>query len=73
MGELCGRTGFVLPRISPRGVVGTSLEMGYGKYVHHLRHALTELGVDPAIARTFAGQSPRAGAATTAAREGARP
>ena len=47
--------------------------MGYDKYGHHLRHALTELGVDPAIAHTFAGQSPRAGAATATAWAGARP
>ena len=47
--------------------------MGYHKHALHLRHALTELRVDPAIARIFAGRSPRAGAATTAERAGARP
>ena len=47
--------------------------MGYDKYVHPLRHALTELGADSAIARTFAGQSPRAEAATTAVRAGMLP
>ena len=73
MRELCGRTGFVLPHISALGVVDTTRPMSYKKYVRHLRHALTKLGVDPAIARTFAGQSPRAGAATAAARAGARP
>ena len=35
--------------------------------------ALTELGVDPTVARTFAGQLPRARAATTAVRAGAHP
>jgi len=47
--------------------------MGCDKYVRHLRHALTELGVDPAAVRTSTGQSPRARAATAAARAGARP
>ena len=73
MRELCGRTGFALPHISSRGVVNTSGPMGFAKYVRHLRHALTELGVDPAIACTSAGQSPRAGAATAAAQASARP
>ena len=73
MRELRGRTGFVLPHMSARGVADTTRPMSCKKYVLHLRHALTKLGVDPAIARTFAGQSPRAGAATTAARAGARP
>ena len=73
MRELCGRSGFVLPHISARGVVDTTRPMSYDKYIRHLFHALTELGVDPAIARTFAGQSPRAGAATSAARAVARP
>ena len=47
--------------------------MGYDKYGHHLRHALTELGVDPTIESALTGQSPRAGAANLAARAGARP
>jgi len=63
----------VLPRISSRNAVDTSRPMGYGKYVRHQRVALTELGVDPAVARTCAGQSPRAGAAGAAARAGAFP
>ena len=53
--------------------VDTSRPMGYDMHAHHLRRALTELRVDPAIARIFAGRSPRAGAATTAERAGARP
>ena len=53
MRELRGRTGFVLLHISARGVVDTTRPMSYKKYVRHLRHALTKLGVDPAIARTF--------------------
>ena len=47
--------------------------MTYQDYVRPLRRALTELGLDKNAAGTFAGQSPRAGAATEAARAGARP
>ena len=71
--ELCGCTGFVLPHISTRGVIDTSRPMGYDKYVRHLSHVLTELGVDPAAARTFAGKATQVGAATAAARAGASP
>ena len=47
--------------------------MSYGNYVRHLRHALVNLGMDQSVAQTFAGQSPRAGAGTEAARARVRP
>ena len=71
--ELFGRIGFVLPHIDSSGVVDTARPMSYGNYVRHLRHALVNLGMGQSVAQTFAGQSPRAGAGTEAARARVRP
>ena len=67
------RRGYVLPFISSRGVVDTSRPMPYQRYVWHLRQVLVCCGLSPERARTFAGQSARAGAATTAAHAGMSP
>ena len=47
--------------------------MAYKRYVQHLRACLRCCGISAADAKKFAGQSARAGAATTAAREGVAP
>ena len=71
--NLFGRTGFVLPHIGPNGVVDTAQPLGYDKYVRHLHKALVNSGMGQAVAQTFAGQLPRAGAATVTARARVRP
>jgi len=68
-----GGTGYVLPATDASGRVNHHTPMSYAAYVRILRHSLTQLGVDPAHAMTFAGQSPRAGGATEAARARVRP
>ena len=67
------RSGHVLPYIDSSGTVDTSEYMPYDSYVLHLRRALVHIGVPEEQSRRFAGQSARAGAATTAARAGMQP
>ena len=47
--------------------------MPYRNHIRHLRSCLVYIGVPPAEAAKFAGQSARAGAATCAARAGVPP
>jgi len=67
------RKGHVLPFIHASGLVDSSRYMPYALYVRHLRQALRHIGISAAHAERFAGQSARAGAATTAARAGLQP
>ena len=67
------RVGHVLPFIHASGLVDTSRHMPYDLYVRHLRQALRHIGISSEHAERFAGQSARAGAATTAARAGLQP
>ena len=67
------RSGHVLPHIDASGTVDTSRYMPYETYVRHLREILVFIGVPEEHSRRFAGQSARAGAATTAARAGMQP
>jgi len=67
------RSGHVLPHIDASGSVDTSRHMPYDNYVRHLRQILVHIGVPEERSRRFAGQSARAGAATTAARAGMQP
>lgn len=67
------RSGHVLPYIDASGFVDSSRHMPYDSYVMHLRRALVHIGVSEEHSRRFAGQSARAGAATTAARAGMQP
>ena len=67
------RTGHILPAIDAKGRIDGSRFMAYKQYVQHLRACLRCIGVSAADAKKLAGQSARAGAATTAAREGVAP
>jgi len=67
------RSGHVLPFIHASGRVDTSRHMPYALYVRHLRQSLRHIGISAEHAERFAGQSARAGAATTAARAGLQP
>ena len=67
------RSGHVLPHIDASGAVDTTRHMPYDSYVRHLRQILVHIGIPKELSRRFAGQSARAGAATTAARAGMQP
>ena len=67
------RRGHVLPFIHASGSVDSTRSMPYDLYVRHLRQALRHIGIADEHAQRFAGQSARAGAATTAARAGIQP
>ena len=70
---LFGGSGFILPRILADGTVVKSEAMGYKDYVLHLRQAAAYVNCPEVDAELVAGQSPRAGAATEAARNHLRP
>lgn len=64
------RSGFVLPRITTRGEVLKDEQMSHKDFVKHLRASLVHIGLPEEEAAEYAGQSLRAGGATSAALSG---